>query len=205
NDNSIGGTRSGEFISAPSIPGTVLINIADLMQRWTSDVFLSVVRLALPFDTPLPDEIIQDVTGLLHVVTDVSIGFYCPLLETGAHCSPFQVHRVLLPPAGDWSTDWSAVPFRSIGFYCPLLETGAHCSPFQVPPAGDWRVPLGPWVLLPPAGDWSTLQSLAFFVQLEDEVLITCCDGSNKYPQVKAGSHLIQHIIDSYRMEHYPC
>ncbi|CAB1331649.1 unnamed protein product [Coregonus sp. 'balchen'] len=34
-------TRSGEFISAPSIPGTVLINIADLMQRWTSDVFLS--------------------------------------------------------------------------------------------------------------------------------------------------------------------
>ncbi|XP_064858820.1 uncharacterized protein LOC135561306 [Oncorhynchus nerka] len=33
-----------------------------------------------------------------------SIGFYCPLLETGAHCSPFQVHRVLLPPAGDWCT-----------------------------------------------------------------------------------------------------
>ncbi|XP_036828055.1 E3 ubiquitin/ISG15 ligase TRIM25 isoform X3 [Oncorhynchus mykiss] len=65
------GTRSGEIISAPSIPGTVLINTADLMQRWTSDVFLSVVRLALPFDTPLPDEIIQDVTGLLHVETDL--------------------------------------------------------------------------------------------------------------------------------------
>ncbi|CAB1331677.1 unnamed protein product [Coregonus sp. 'balchen'] len=81
------GTRSGELISAPSIPGTVLINIADLIQRWTSDVFLSVV------------------------------------------------HRVLLPPAGDWSTR----------------------------------------------------QSLAFFVQPDDEVLITCCDGSNKYPPVKAG------------------
>ncbi|XP_029607925.1 zinc finger protein 619-like [Salmo trutta] len=61
-----GGTRSGEFISAPSIPGTVLINIADLMQRWTSDVFLSVV------------------------------------------------HRVLLPPAGDWST------LQSLAFFVQL-------------------------------------------------------------------------------------
>uniref|UniRef100_A0A674B3K7 Isopenicillin N synthase-like Fe(2+) 2OG dioxygenase domain-containing protein n=1 Tax=Salmo trutta TaxID=8032 RepID=A0A674B3K7_SALTR len=89
------------FISAPSIPGTVLINVADLMQRWTTDVFVSVV------------------------------------------------HRVLLPPAGDWST----------------------------------------------------LQSLAFFVQMDVEALITCCDGSNKYPQVKAGSYLIQHVNDFYRSE----
>uniref|UniRef100_A0A8C8LQY8 Fish virus induced TRIM protein n=1 Tax=Oncorhynchus tshawytscha TaxID=74940 RepID=A0A8C8LQY8_ONCTS len=56
-------------------------------------------------------------------------------------------------------------------------------------------------VLLPPAGDWSTLQSLVFFVQLEDEILITCCDGSNKYPPVKSGSCLIQHFNDSYRRE----
>lgn len=35
--------RAGEYISAPSIPGTVLINIADLMQRWTSDVYVSAV------------------------------------------------------------------------------------------------------------------------------------------------------------------
>ncbi len=35
--------RSGEFISAPSIPGAILVNIADLMQRWTSDQFVSVV------------------------------------------------------------------------------------------------------------------------------------------------------------------
>uniref|UniRef100_A0AAR2JCD7 Fe2OG dioxygenase domain-containing protein n=1 Tax=Pygocentrus nattereri TaxID=42514 RepID=A0AAR2JCD7_PYGNA len=41
--------RKGEFISAPSIPGTVLVNIADLMQRWTSDVFVSAVhRVLLP-------------------------------------------------------------------------------------------------------------------------------------------------------------
>ncbi|XP_029607505.1 UPF0676 protein C1494.01 isoform X2 [Salmo trutta] len=91
-------TRSGEFISAPSIPGTVLINIADLMQRWTSDVFLSVV------------------------------------------------HRVLLPPAGDSSTR----------------------------------------------------QSLAFFVQPDDEALITCCDGSNKYPPVKSGAYLSERFNDSY-------
>ncbi|KAJ0069861.1 hypothetical protein NL108_015401, partial [Boleophthalmus pectinirostris] len=33
---------SGEFVSAPYVPGAVLVNIADLMQRWTSDTFVSV-------------------------------------------------------------------------------------------------------------------------------------------------------------------
>ncbi|KAL0967951.1 hypothetical protein UPYG_G00260260 [Umbra pygmaea] len=91
-------TTSGEFISAPSIPGTVLINIADLMQRWTSDVFLSAV------------------------------------------------HRVLLPPVGDSSTR----------------------------------------------------QSLAFFVHPDDEALITCFDGSDKYPPVKSGDYLIERFKNSY-------
>ncbi|KAJ7998395.1 hypothetical protein DPEC_G00222250 [Dallia pectoralis] len=91
-------TRSGKFISAPSIPETVLINVADLMQRWTGDVFLSVI------------------------------------------------HRVLLPPAGDTSTR----------------------------------------------------QSLAFFVQPDDEVIITCCDGSNKYPPVQAGDYLLQRLNNSF-------
>ncbi|KAG7281873.1 hypothetical protein CRUP_031122 [Coryphaenoides rupestris] len=36
-------SRSGDYITAPSIPGTVLINIADLMQRWTSDQFISAI------------------------------------------------------------------------------------------------------------------------------------------------------------------
>eukprot|EP00063_Salmo_salar_P050810 XP_014025645.1 PREDICTED: E3 ubiquitin/ISG15 ligase TRIM25-like isoform X3 [Salmo salar] len=40
-------------------------------------------------------------------------------------------------------------------------------------------------VLLPPAGDWNTLQSLDFFVQLDDEALITCCVGTNKYPTLQ--------------------
>ncbi|XP_073328747.1 uncharacterized protein [Pagrus major] len=92
-------SRSGEFICAPSIPGAVLINIADLLQRWTSDQFISVV------------------------------------------------HRVLLPPAGD-----------------------SH-----------------------------TRQSVAFFVQPDDEALITCCDGSNKYPPVTGGDYLIQRLNESYR------
>ncbi|KAK0141897.1 2-oxoglutarate-dependent dioxygenase htyE [Merluccius polli] len=91
-------SRSGNYISAPSIPGTVLINIADLMQRWTSDYFISAV------------------------------------------------HRVLLPPAGDSSTR----------------------------------------------------QCLAFFVQPDNEALITCCDGSKKYPPVKSGAYLMERFNDSY-------
>ncbi|TNN27818.1 1-aminocyclopropane-1-carboxylate oxidase 3 [Liparis tanakae] len=34
--------RSGEFMDVPYVPGTVLINIADIMQRWTADRFVSV-------------------------------------------------------------------------------------------------------------------------------------------------------------------
>ncbi|CAL8375032.1 unnamed protein product [Arctogadus glacialis] len=87
---------SGEYIPAPCIPGTVLINIADLMQRWTSDHFISAI------------------------------------------------HRVLLPPAGDSNTR----------------------------------------------------QSLAFFVAPDDDYLITCCDGSTKYPAVTAGDYLNYRIND---------
>uniref|UniRef100_A0A3P9ND14 Si:dkey-10o6.2 n=1 Tax=Poecilia reticulata TaxID=8081 RepID=A0A3P9ND14_POERE len=91
-------TRAGEFISAPCIPGTVLVNVADLMQRWTSDQLISVR------------------------------------------------HRVLLPPVGDSSTR----------------------------------------------------QSLAYFVQPDNEALITCCDGSNKYPPVTGGDYLVQRFSESY-------
>ncbi|KAI5616513.1 hypothetical protein C0J50_23937, partial [Silurus asotus] len=90
--------RKGEFISAPSIPGTVLINIADLMQRWTSDVFVSAV------------------------------------------------HRVLLPPVDDLNKR----------------------------------------------------QSMAFFVQPDDDAMITCCDGSNKYPPVKSLDYLLSRFSESY-------
>ncbi|XP_075994666.1 uncharacterized protein LOC142989130 [Genypterus blacodes] len=83
-------SRSGEYISAPCIPGAVLINIADLMQRWTSDQFVSAV------------------------------------------------HKVLMPPAGDTSPR----------------------------------------------------QCVAFFVQPDDDALISCCDGSNKYPPVTSGAYL---------------
>lgn len=42
-------SRSGEFLCVPTIPGAVLVNIADLMQRWTGDRFISVVhRVLLP-------------------------------------------------------------------------------------------------------------------------------------------------------------
>ncbi|XP_051952990.1 uncharacterized protein si:dkey-10o6.2 [Xyrauchen texanus] len=90
--------RNGEYISAPCIPGAVLINIADLMQRWTSDVYVSAV------------------------------------------------HRVLLPPDGDTNTR----------------------------------------------------QSLAFFVQPDDEAIISCCDGSDKYSPVKSVDYLLSRFKDSY-------
>ncbi|KAM8893215.1 uncharacterized protein AB9W97_012842 [Spinachia spinachia] len=90
--------RSGEFTDVPCVPGAVLVNVADLMQRWTGDRLVSVV------------------------------------------------HRVTLPPAGDSSTR----------------------------------------------------QSLAFFVQPDDAAVITCCDGSDKYPPVTGGDYLLERFRASY-------
>lgn len=42
-------TRSGEWITAPPIPGTVVVNTGDLMQRWTNDVFCSTPHRVSPF------------------------------------------------------------------------------------------------------------------------------------------------------------
>ncbi|XP_061078576.1 uncharacterized protein LOC133111947 isoform X2 [Conger conger] len=91
--------RSGDFIAAPTIPGTVLVNIADLMQRWTSDVLISAV------------------------------------------------HRVLLPPPGDMSER----------------------------------------------------QSVVFFLHPDDDAVITCCDGTDKYPAITALDYLMERLENSYR------
>ena len=34
-------TRTGEWISAPSIDGTLVINLGDLLRRWTNDIYVS--------------------------------------------------------------------------------------------------------------------------------------------------------------------
>ncbi|XP_066540740.1 uncharacterized protein [Hoplias malabaricus] len=90
--------RKGKFIDAPSIPGTIVVNISDLMQRWTSDVFVSAT------------------------------------------------HRVLLPPPGDKRER----------------------------------------------------QSLAFFMQPDDDSIITCCDGSEKYPPLKTLDYYVSRFNDTY-------
>ncbi|XP_056622264.1 uncharacterized protein si:dkey-10o6.2 isoform X2 [Triplophysa dalaica] len=91
-------SRTGEYISIPAISGTVVVNIADLMQRWTSDVYVS------------------------------------------------SVHRVLLPAVSDNRTR----------------------------------------------------QSLAFFVHPDNEAIISCCDGSDKYPPVNSIDYLLSRFKESY-------
>ncbi|MBN3307812.1 YQK1 protein, partial [Amia calva] len=91
-------SEAGVYISAPPIPGTVLINIADLMQRWTCDRFVSAK------------------------------------------------HRVLLP-------------------------------------ADD---------------DKTTRQSMPFFVHPDDDAIISCFDGSNKYPPINSLDYLNERFYASY-------
>ncbi len=47
-------TASGEWIAAPAIPGTVVVNTGDLMQRWTNHMFCSTKhRVMIPNDDRL--------------------------------------------------------------------------------------------------------------------------------------------------------
>ncbi|BCL35640.1 oxidoreductase [Nostoc sp. MS1] len=44
-------TKNGQWIAAPKIPDTVIVNTGDLMQRWTNDVFCSTKhRVIIPND-----------------------------------------------------------------------------------------------------------------------------------------------------------
>jgi len=63
-------TRNGDWIEAPPIPGTLVCNIGDLLQRWTNDRFVSTVhrvinrsgqkRYSVPvFFDPSPDAMID--------------------------------------------------------------------------------------------------------------------------------------------------
>ena len=40
-------TIPGHFVPVTPIPGTVVINIGDIMQRWTSDALRSTVRITI--------------------------------------------------------------------------------------------------------------------------------------------------------------
>lgn len=80
-------SRSGSFLDVPLVPGAVLVNIADLMQRWTSDRFVSAVSRC----------------GLILKEAEKWDG--------DLTSAPHQPHRVLLPPAGDCSTRQSLAFF----------------------------------------------------------------------------------------------
>ncbi|XP_039598532.1 proline hydroxylase buaE [Polypterus senegalus] len=93
-------TRAGDYVPVPSIPGHVLLNLGDLLQMWTSDLFVS------------------------------------------------SKHRVPLPTV-------------------EMMR--------------------------------GTRQSIAFFVQPDNDVMVSCLDGTNKYPPVNALQYLEDRFATSYK------
>ncbi len=68
-------TISGEWIAAPVIPGTVVVNTGDLMQRWTNNKFCSTKHRVV-----IPDNLNQ---------SRYSIAFFChPNDDTQITCLP---------------------------------------------------------------------------------------------------------------------
>jgi isopenicillin N synthase-like dioxygenase len=88
-------TPSGEWIMAPVIPGTVIVNTGDLMQRWTNNIFCSAKhRVMIP-----PDDKANE--------SRYSIGFFChPNNNTEITClkSCHREHSPIYPPilAGEY-------------------------------------------------------------------------------------------------------
>ncbi|BAY09914.1 isopenicillin N synthase family dioxygenase [Calothrix sp. NIES-2098] len=88
-------TTSGEWIAAPSIPGTVVVNTGDLMQRWTNHVFCSTKhRVMIPNDSRVKK-------------SRYSIAFFChPNNDTEIACleSCRNYHSPIYPPilAGEY-------------------------------------------------------------------------------------------------------
>ncbi len=88
-------TASGEWIAAPAIPGTVIVNTGDLMQRWTNHIFCSTKhRVMIPND----DRIKQ---------SRYSVAFFChPNDDTEIACleSCQREHPPIYPPilAGEY-------------------------------------------------------------------------------------------------------
>ncbi|MGL4619235.1 isopenicillin N synthase family dioxygenase [Chroococcidiopsis sp.] len=70
-------TKDGEWLAAPAIPETIIVNTGDLMQRWTNHVFCSTKhRVALPLDERVKR-------------SRYSIAFFChPNDDTEVTCLP---------------------------------------------------------------------------------------------------------------------
>lgn len=68
-------TNTGDWIKAPAIPGTIVVNTGDLMQRWTNNKFCSTKHRVV-----IPDNINQ---------SRYSIAFFChPNDDTQITCLP---------------------------------------------------------------------------------------------------------------------
>ncbi|MCX7596552.1 MAG: isopenicillin N synthase family oxygenase [Fischerella sp.] len=88
-------TASGTWIAAPVIPGSVVVNTGDLMQRWTNDVFCSTKHRVM---IPSNDRIMQ---------SRYSVAFFChPNDDTEIACldSCQGEHPPIYPPilAGEY-------------------------------------------------------------------------------------------------------
>jgi len=88
-------TASKEWIAVPSIPGTVVVNIGDLMQRWTNNIFCSTKhRVIIPDDQRINQ-------------SRYSVAFFChPNSDTEVACleSCSQQQPPIYPPilAGEY-------------------------------------------------------------------------------------------------------
>lgn len=86
-------TTTGEWIAAPSIPDTVVVNTGDLMQRWTNHIFCSTKhRVIIPDDNRVKQ-------------SRYSIAFFChPNYDTEIACLDVHKDQPIYPPilAGEY-------------------------------------------------------------------------------------------------------
>ncbi|MBH8578395.1 isopenicillin N synthase family oxygenase [Nostocaceae cyanobacterium CENA369] len=86
-------TKTGDWIAAPAIPDTIVLNTGDLMQRWTNHVFCSTKhRVIIPNDSRVKQ-------------SRYSIAFFChPNDDTEIACLDYRQEKPIYPPilAGEY-------------------------------------------------------------------------------------------------------
>ena len=79
-------TRSGQWVDAPTVPGAFIINIGDMMQRWTNDRWLSNMhRVVNPPDALAATSPRQSIAFFLHPNHDAVIEAIPTCVPAGEH------------------------------------------------------------------------------------------------------------------------
>lgn len=171
--------REKKFVSATPIPGTIIVNIADLMQRWTADKFVSTVCMQQLLIHTYSQPSCENTT---QIPQHIHITYYweVPPFWSSSTCGNFILHY-LINKVKNISTLRTEVLSYQQKLSSEKLTTNLVLVQVHrvIIPEEELK-------------RRTPRRSVAFFYDPDWKAKITCLDGSNKYPPIKCGKYVQQ-------------